>query len=89
MTDHLNGPGDPIDGSEPPAAEPPAASVRPRRGWGRRVGRGILRFLSILAILLAVAIITTVSIDLGPALRARAAKAGGPRPAGLETAAAG
>ena len=77
MTDHLNGPGDPIDGSEPPAAEPPAASVRPRRGWGRRVGRGILRFLSILAILLAVAIITTVSIDLGPALRARAAKAGG------------
>ena len=47
------------------------------RGWVRRIGRAVLRFLSILAILLAVAIITTVSIDLGPALRARAAKAGG------------
>ena len=77
MTDHPSGPDDPIAGAEPPAAEPPAASVRPRRGWGRRVGRAVLRFLSILAILLAVAIITTVSVDLGPALRARAAKAGG------------
>ena len=36
-----------------------------------------MRFLAILAILLAVAIVTTVSVDLGPALRARAAKAGG------------
>ena len=43
----------------------------------RRIGRVVVRFLAILAILLAVAIVTTMSIDLGPALRARAAKAGG------------
>ena len=77
MTDHSSRPHDPADGSEPPPPEPPPAPVRARPGWGRRLGRAVLRFLSILAILLAVAIITTVSVDLGPALRARAAKAGG------------
>ena len=43
------------------------------RGGGPGVlGRVVVRFLAILAILLAVAIVTTMSIDLGPALRARA-----------------
>ena len=77
MTDHPSRPDDPADGSEPPVPEPTPTPVRPRAGWGRRIGRAVLRFLSILAILLAVAIVTTVSVDLGPALRARAAKAGG------------
>jgi hypothetical protein len=74
MTDHRQRPDDPTTSAEPPVAETPAP---PRSIWVRRIGRGVLRFLSILAIFLAVAIITTVSVDLGPALRARAAKAGG------------
>ena len=74
MTDHSQPPDDSANGAEAPV---PGAPARPRRSWVRRIGRAVLRFLSILAILLAVALITTVSVDLGPALRARAAKAGG------------
>ena len=74
MTDHSQPPDDSVAGAEAPVSGAPAG---PRRSWVRRTGRVVLRFLSILAILLAVALITTVSVDLGPALRARAAKAGG------------
>jgi hypothetical protein len=74
MTDHSQRRDDPTDGVEPPVSATPA---RPRRSWAHLAGRAAVRFFSILAILLAVAIITTVSVDLGPALRARAAKAGG------------
>jgi hypothetical protein len=65
-----------MEGSEPPGSAATPAEVRPRRRFGV-IGRGVRHFFSILAILLAVAIVTTISVDLGPSLRARAAKAGG------------
>ena len=77
MSDQAHGPDDPDADAESPSPEAPPAEVRSGRRWFRAVGRAVLRFFSILAILLAVAIITTMSVDLGPALRARAAKAGG------------
>jgi hypothetical protein len=75
MTEQAGRAGDPLDGAEPASTGP--VPSRPRRRWPRLVRRAIGRFLSILAILVAVAMITTVSVDLGPALRGRAAKAGG------------
>src|SRR5215217_9348332 len=76
MSEQARGPDD-VHDAESPAPEAPPAEVRPRRRWVRAVGRAVLRFFSILAILLAVAIITTISMDLGPAVRGRAARAGG------------
>jgi len=77
MTENPGSPADPPPGAGAPAPEPDSPVVRARGAHVRRIGRVVVRFLAILAILLAVAIVTTISIDLGPALRARAAKAGG------------
>ena len=45
-------------------------------GLFRRLGRGLRRMLAIAAIILAVAFVTTVTVDLGPALRQLAEKGG-------------
>ena len=69
------------DQSEPPAAPEPVpgeGGAEPRRrGPLARLVRVIARVAAIAAILLAGAIVTTLTVDLGPSLRARAAKAGG------------
>ncbi len=51
---------------EPSVAEP---APRPRRRWWRRLGTGVRRVLMFTAILLAVALVTTITVDLGPAVR--------------------
>ena len=61
---------EPLPGGEP--AEAP--SVRARRR--HPLFRALAVFLTVLVVVLAVAIVTTLSVDLGPALRARAEKAG-------------
>lgn len=61
-------------GGPDPAPGPETPVVRRR---GRRVLRAMGRFAGILVILLAAAIVTSVSVDLGPAVRARAETAGG------------
>ena len=54
--------------SPPTAADTDIPTPR-RRGWWRRLGTGVRRLLVLTAILLAVAFVTTVTVDLGPALR--------------------
>ena len=58
---------------EPSGAEP---APRPRRRWWRRLGTGVRRVLMFTAILLAVALVTTITVDLGPAVRGLAERAG-------------
>ena len=69
MTDHA--PDAPV---APVAPDAPDAPVAP--GFFRRIGWGVRRILAIAAIILAVAFVTTVSIDLGPSLRQLAEKGG-------------
>ena len=59
--------------AEAPAAEP---ETPPRRRWWRRLGTGVRRVLMFTAILLAVALVTTITVDLGPAVRGMAERAG-------------
>ena len=59
---------------EPLPAEP--EPTPPRRRWWRRLGTGVRRVLMFTAILLAVAIVTTITVDLGPAVRGMAERAG-------------
>jgi hypothetical protein len=58
---------------EPSVAEP---APPPRRRWWRRLGTGVRRVLMFTAILLAVALVTTITVDLGPAVRGLAERAG-------------
>jgi len=58
----------------PDAPVAPVAPVAP--GIFRRIGRAVRRILAIAAIILAVAFVTTVTIDLGPSLRQLAEKGG-------------
>jgi hypothetical protein len=69
----------PPDSSEPPQADPspsapPATADRPRRR--HPFVRALLFFLTAVVVILAVAIVTSLSVDLGPALRVRAERAG-------------
>jgi hypothetical protein len=60
-----------------PAAEPVAApETRPRRSVWRLLGRTVRRTLMFAAILLAVAFVTTLTVDLGPGVRGMAERAG-------------
>ena len=59
----------------PPLGETETAPP-PRRRWWRRLGTGVRRVLMFTAILLAVAIVTTITVDLGPAMRRMAERAG-------------
>ena len=64
---------DPVpDGHDPEGS----VEATPRRSRLGTVLRWIGRFAAVLAIVLAVAIVTTLSVDLGPALRGRAERAG-------------
>ena len=69
MTDHA--PDAPV---APDAPDAPDAPVAP--GFFRRIGWGVRRILAIAAIILAVAFVTTITVDLGPALRQLAEKGG-------------
>ena len=75
MTTDNDQPDEPVPppGPEADAETPPAR----RPGVARRLVRLVGRILGVLVILLAAAIVTSVSVDLGPALRERAARAGG------------
>jgi translocation-and-assembly-module (TAM) inner membrane subunit TamB-like protein len=65
------------DAPAPDAPDAPAAPGAPvAHGLFRRIGWGVRRILAIAAIILAVAFVTTVTVDLGPALRQRAEKGG-------------
>jgi hypothetical protein len=66
-------PQDPVPEGHDPAG---SADATPRRGRVRTALRWIGRFAAVLAIVLAVAIVTTLSVDLGPSLRGRAEQAG-------------
>ena len=64
----------PVTAADPPPgveATPPV-----RRRWWRRLGTGVRRVLMFTAILLAVALVTTITVDLGPAVRGLAERAG-------------
>jgi hypothetical protein len=62
---------------EPGPAEPGVASAEPqRRSRWRVVGRGLRRTLKFAVLLLAVAIVTTLTVDLGPGVRGAAERAG-------------
>lgn len=54
--------------------EPPAPAPRQRR-WLRALLRSIAVFVSLLVMMVAVAIIATLSVDLGPSVKARAERA--------------
>ena len=56
----------------PPPATPPSTG---RRAW-RLAGRSVRRVLQIAALLVAVAIVTTLTVDLGPGVRGAAERAG-------------
>jgi len=64
---------DPVPGGHDPAGFVESAPP-PRRT--RTILRWIGRFAAVLAIVVAVAVVTTLSVDLGPALRGRAEEAG-------------
>ena len=59
---------------EQPAAEPAPAPVAP--SGARRRTHPVLRVLGVLAAVIAAVLVATLTIDLGPALRARAETAG-------------
>ena len=61
----------------PLAAPEPAATPAPRRSAWRLLGRGLKRVLQLTAILLAVALVATLTVDLGPHVRGVAERAGG------------
>jgi hypothetical protein len=62
---------------EPGPAEPGVASAEPqRRSRWHVVGRGLRRTLKFAVLLLAVAIVTTLTVDLGPGVRGAAERAG-------------
>ena len=68
----------PLEQPEPPASDPsppPPPSTGSRRKRHPLV-RALLFFLAAVVVILVVAIVTTFAVDLGPALRARAEKAG-------------
>ncbi len=59
------------------AAEPPSTpDSRPRRSIWRLLGRMVRRTLMFAAVLLAVALVTTLTVDLGPGVRGMAERAG-------------
>ncbi len=64
----------------PTADAPPdqtATSRTPvRRSWWRRLATGVRRVFALAALMLAVAIVTTLSVDLGPGVRTAAERAG-------------
>jgi hypothetical protein len=64
---------------DPERPAPPPRAVRARRGrrWLRGLVRGVLLFLTLVVAVLAAAIIATLSVDLGPAVKARAERAAG------------
>ena len=69
--------GQPPAGASPepaPAAVP--AAPPPRRSVWRMLGTGVRRVLMLAALLLAVALVTTLTVDLGPGLRGMAERAG-------------
>ena len=59
----------------PVEAEPAPAAPKRRSGW-RLLGAGVRRTLQLAALLLAVAIVTTLTVDLGPGVRGLAERAG-------------
>ena len=65
---------DPPRADEPLTSKPSEPSPLPRRR--RPLLRAVRAFLTILVVVLAVGIVTSLSVDLGPALRARAERAG-------------
>ncbi len=68
----------PVPESPTPLAAPePAATPAPRRSAWRLLGRGLKRVLQLTAILLAVALVATLTVDLGPHVRGVAERAGG------------
>lgn len=58
------------------APAPDATPERPRRSVWRMLGRGLRRVLMLAAVLLAVALVTTLTVDLGPGVRGFAERAG-------------
>lgn len=62
--------------SPDPAPAPDPTPERPRRSAWRTLGRGVRRVLMLAALLLAVAIVTTLTVDLGPGVRGFAERAG-------------
>jgi hypothetical protein len=66
------------DSSPVPAATgpPPAGEARAARPWWRRAFAFVRTVAVLTAVLLAVAIVTTITVDLGPAVRAAAERAG-------------
>jgi hypothetical protein len=60
---------------ESPEPSAPAPPPRRRRRWLRALVRLAAVFLSLVAIILAVAIIGTLAVDLGPAVKGRAERA--------------
>jgi hypothetical protein len=71
---------DPPTGAIGPAAEGPtgetaAARPRRRRRWLRGIVRAAALFLSLVVAILAIAVIATLSIDLGPAAKGHAERA--------------
>ena len=68
----------PAAGAAPEPEAPPASggTLPPRSRW-RTFGRFTRRVLMLAAVLLAVAIVTTLTVDLGPAVRGMAERAGG------------
>jgi hypothetical protein len=61
--------------AEAPIAETGAARPRRRRRWLRGIVRAVALFLSLVVAILAIAVIATLSIDLGPAAKGHAERA--------------
>jgi hypothetical protein len=74
MSEQPRDPGE-IEPSLEAAPEPPPAEAPQRSPW-RMLGRGVRRTLKFAALLLAVAVVTTLTIDLGPGVRGLAERAG-------------
>jgi hypothetical protein len=70
-------PDEPRDSGTPPVQpEGEAAGTPARRSLWRAAGRGLRRTLKFALLLLAVAIVTTLTVDLGPGVRGVAERAG-------------
>ena len=59
-----------------PQDSPAASPILVRRSWWRRLGTGVRRVFALAAIILAVAVVTSLSVDLGPGVRGAAERAG-------------
>lgn len=63
----------------PETIEPPPPLSTPRRSAVGRIRRGLFLFFSLMVALLAAAVVATLTVDLGPYLRARAEREGSKR----------